>query len=88
MRRFLFILFIKYDKDNQIKYVKIGRECSIFGRMRNTSNILVQKPDGKRPLIRPRCRWEDNIKTDLNKIGYVDVNAFNWLETGISDRLL
>jgi len=56
MRRFLFILFIKYDKDNQIKYVKIGRECSIFGRMRNTSNILVQKPDGKRPLIRPRCR--------------------------------
>jgi len=56
MRRSLFILFIKYDKGKQIKYVKMGRECSTLGRMRNTSNILVQKPDGKRPLIRPRCR--------------------------------
>ena len=27
--------------------------------------VLVGKPEGKRPLGRPRCRWEDNIKTDL-----------------------
>jgi len=82
MRRFLFILFTKYDKGNQIKYVKIGRQCSTFGWMRNASNILVQKSDGKGQLIRLRCRWEDNIKPDLNKIGYADVNAFNWLQTG------
>jgi len=30
---------------------------------------LVGKPEGKRPLGRPRCRWEDNIKMDLNEVG-------------------
>jgi hypothetical protein len=30
---------------------------------------LVGKPEGKRPLGRPRCRWEDNIKMDLKEIG-------------------
>jgi hypothetical protein len=32
---------------------------------RNTYRILVRKPERKRPLGRPRCRWEDNIKMDL-----------------------
>ena len=31
--------------------------------------FLVGKPEGKRPLGRPRRRWEDNIKTDLQKVG-------------------
>jgi len=30
---------------------------------------LVGKPEGKRPLGRPRCRWEDNIKMDLQQVG-------------------
>jgi hypothetical protein len=32
-----------------------------MGEMRNAYSILVGKPEGKRPLGRPRCRWEDNI---------------------------
>jgi hypothetical protein len=32
---------------------------------------LVGRPEGKRPLGRPRCRWEDNIKMDLSEIGIV-----------------
>jgi len=32
--------------------------------------VLVGKPGGKRPLGRPRRRWEDNIKMDLQKVGY------------------
>jgi hypothetical protein len=32
------------------------------GEMRNAYNILVGKPEGKNPLGRPRCRWEDNIE--------------------------
>jgi hypothetical protein len=32
---------------------------------RNAYKILVGKPEGKRPLERPRCKWEDNIKMDL-----------------------
>ena len=31
--------------------------------------VLVGKPKGKRPLGRPRCRWEDNIKMDLQEVG-------------------
>jgi hypothetical protein len=32
--------------------------------------VLLGKPEGKRPLGRPRCRWEDNIKMDLQEVGY------------------
>jgi len=39
------------------------------GEMRNAYNILVGKPEGKRPLRRPRCKWEDIIKLDLGEIG-------------------
>jgi len=31
--------------------------------------VLVVTPEGKRPLGRPRCRWEDNIKMDLQEVG-------------------
>jgi hypothetical protein len=37
--------------------------------MRNIYNILVGKPEGKRPLGRGRQRWKDNIRTDLREIG-------------------
>jgi hypothetical protein len=38
------------------------------GDMRNTYNILVGKPKGKRPLRRPRCGWEGNIRKDPREI--------------------
>jgi hypothetical protein len=37
---------------------------------RNAYRILAGKPEGKRPLGRPRLRWEDNIKMDLREIGW------------------
>jgi hypothetical protein len=36
---------------------------------RRVNRVLVGKPEGKRPLGRSRCRWEDNIKMDLQKVG-------------------
>jgi hypothetical protein len=36
-----------------------------MGEMRNVYKIVVGKPEGKRPLGRSRCRWEDNIEMDL-----------------------
>jgi hypothetical protein len=38
--------------------------------------ILVGKPEGKRPLGRPRCRWVDNIKMDLREIGW---GGMDWI---------
>jgi hypothetical protein len=44
--------------------------------MRKVYKILVGKPDRKRPLRRPRCTWEDNIKIDLWKIG---LGGVSWI---------
>jgi hypothetical protein len=41
-----------------------------MGETRNAYRILVGKPEGKRPLGRPRRRWVDNIKMDLGEIGW------------------
>jgi hypothetical protein len=47
-----------------------------MGEKRNVYRLLVGKPEGKRPLGRPRSRWMDNIKTDLSEIG---VNVVDWI---------
>jgi hypothetical protein len=41
-----------------------------MGEGRNVYRVLVGKPEGKRPLGRPRRRWEDGIKMDLREIGW------------------
>jgi len=45
--------------------------------MRNAYKILVRKPEGKRPLGRHRCKWEDNIRMDLREIGWESVDWFH-----------
>ena len=40
-----------------------------MGERRGLYRVLVGKPEGKRSLSRPRCRWEDNIKMDLQEVG-------------------
>jgi hypothetical protein len=41
-----------------------------MGQSRGAYRDLVGKPEGRRPLERPRCRWEDNIKMDLREVGW------------------
>jgi hypothetical protein len=45
-----------------------------MGEVRGAYNILVGKPEGRRPLGRPRRRWEVNSKMDLREIGFGDVD--------------
>jgi hypothetical protein len=47
----------------------ISRACGVFGEDRGVHRVLVGKPEEKRSLGRPRHRWEDNIKIDLQKVG-------------------
>ena len=48
-----------------------------MGERRGVYRALVGKPEGKRPLGRPRCRWEDNIKMDLQGVG---CGGMDWIE--------
>jgi hypothetical protein len=48
-----------------------SKEEEVTGRW---YNVLVVKHEGRRQVRRPRCRWKDNIKTDLREIGWMDVN--------------
>jgi hypothetical protein len=59
-----------------------------MGEGRNVYRVLVGKPEGKRPLGRPRHRWEDGIKMDLGEIGRGVWIGFTWLRTGTVGGLL
>jgi hypothetical protein len=52
----------------------LGRAYSTNLEKRNSYRILVGKPEGKKPLDRPRRKWVDNIKIDLREIGWGDMD--------------
>jgi hypothetical protein len=51
-----------------------------MGEVRGAYNILVGRPEGRRPLGRPRHSWEDNIKMDLREIEFGDVDWIHWAQ--------
>jgi hypothetical protein len=64
-----------YSSPNIIRVIKSRRMrwaglVACMGEGRDAYMILVGRPDGRRPLGRPRHRWEDNIKMDLQKVGW------------------
>jgi hypothetical protein len=60
----------QYYQDDQPRKGEMGRACSVHGE----EEKCVQKSGGKRPLARPRHRWEYNIKIDLLEIGLEGVD--------------
>jgi hypothetical protein len=48
-----------------------------MGEGRDVYRVLVGRPEGRRPLRRPRRRWEDNIKMDLTETG---IDGMNWIQ--------
>jgi hypothetical protein len=62
-----------------IKLRKMGLTVYVarVGERRCVYKVLVRKTEGKRPLARPRHRWEDNIKMDLQEVG---CGGMDWIE--------
>jgi hypothetical protein len=54
-------LLTQYCSGDKIEKNEMGRACSTYGERRGVYRVLVGKPEGKRPLGRPRHRWEENI---------------------------
>jgi hypothetical protein len=70
-----------YSSPNTVRVIKSKRmrwvgQVARMGERRGVHRVLVGRPEGKRPLGRPRRRWEDNIKMDLREIG---IDGANWI---------
>jgi hypothetical protein len=61
----------------QSRKMRWAGHAARMGENGNTYRILVAKPEGKRPLGRPKHRWEDNIKMDLREIGW---GGMDWID--------
>jgi len=59
-----------------------------MGERRGVYKVLVGKPEGKRPLRKPRRRSEDNIKTNLQEVGFGAWTGSIWLRIGRGDGFL
>jgi hypothetical protein len=67
---------------NIVRVIKSRTMCweghvARMGEKRGSYGVLVRKPEGKRPLGKPRRRWEDNIKMDLQEVG---CGGMDWIE--------
>jgi hypothetical protein len=74
-------LHILYSSLSIVRVIKSWRmrwagHVARMGEGRGVYRVLVGRPEGKRPLGRPRRRWEDNIKLDLREIG---IDEANWI---------
>jgi hypothetical protein len=71
-----------YSSPNIVRVIKSRRmrwvgHVARMGEGRGVYRVLVGRPEGKRPLGRPRRRWEHNIKLDLREIG---IDGANWIQ--------
>jgi hypothetical protein len=62
--------------------------CTTNGEKRYAYRLLVGKPEGKRPLRRPRRRWVDNIRMNLGEVGWSDLDWICLAQDRNSLRLL
>jgi hypothetical protein len=71
-----------YSSLNIVRVIKSRRirwagHVARMGEGRDVYKVLIGRPEGKRPLGKPRRRWEDNIKTDLREMG---IDGANWIQ--------
>jgi hypothetical protein len=74
-------LHILYSSPNIVRVIKSRRmrwagHVARMGERRGVYEVLVGRPKGKRPLKRPRSRWEDDIKMNIRETG---IDGANWI---------
>jgi len=79
---FIGVSTASYSSPNIFRMIKSRRmrwagHVGRMGERRGVYRVSVRKPEGKRPLGRPRRRWEDNIKMDLQEVG---CGGVDWIE--------
>jgi hypothetical protein len=82
-----------YSSPSIVRMIKARRmrwavHVARMGEVRGAYKILVGRPEGRRPLGRPRRRREDSIKMDLGEIGFGDVDWIHWVQDRDSWRAL
>ena len=76
-----------YCSPNNVRVIKSRRmrwvgHVARTGERGGVHRVLVGKPEGKRPMGRPRRRWEDNIKMYLQEVGCGIWTGWSWLRIG------
>jgi hypothetical protein len=82
-----------YSSPNIVRVIKSRRmrwagHVAHLGEGRSVYRVLVGRPEGKKPLERPRHRWENNIKMEHREIGIDKRPGFSWLRIGSSGGLV
>jgi hypothetical protein len=82
-----------YSSLNIVRVIKSRRmrwagHVARMGKGRGVYRVLVGRPKGKKPLGRPRHRWEDNVKMDLRERGINEVNWIGWLRIESNGELM
>jgi hypothetical protein len=67
-------LYIKLQGGRKSRRMRWAGHVARMGEKKNAYRLLLGKPEGKRPLGRPRRRWVDNIRMDLGEVGWGDVD--------------
>jgi hypothetical protein len=86
-------LYALYSSPNIIRVMKSRRlrwagHVARMGESRGAYRVLMGKPEGRRPLGRPRCRWEDNVLMDLREVEWGALTGLIWLRIGTGGGLL
>jgi hypothetical protein len=91
VRAYSYELHSLYSSSNIVRVIKSRKmrwvgHVARMGEGSGVYGVLVGKPEGKRPLGRPRRRWEDNIKIDLREIGFDGSNCIRLAQDRVQWR--